>query len=256
MMERSRKKQLKRILDKNTLLNYYDIRVPLDEQYRTIHRRWKMRMRRIFLLLTIAAFFIFLMAGLAAGLEDEPRQVNVDAKFIDLSLKGGFIGFTDIDELDNAFDFGVAVGKSFIPNTRFELSVDYWSKTEEEGDEFFSTEWSYRDIILGGTALYVPQMNWKSCLFPEGGGIRPYVGAGGGLHLIKWEWKSSSEYDGLFDEDYSEEESDTEFGFHGVAGVEADITRQWSAGAEFRYTSVHDLDHWGAFAKFTYRLEY
>ena len=213
-------------------------------------------MRRTVLSIAISAVLMLLITGLTAA--EVPTREYYDRlrNSLTLGLKGGFIGFTDTDEVDNTFDIGVAVGKSFIPNTRFELSVDYWSKSQDEGDEFFSTEWSYRDIALGFTALYYPELVWRSCLFPEDGFIRPYLGAGGGIHLIKWEWKSASTYDTFFDENYSEGESDSEFGFHGVGGVEVDINRQWSAGTEFRYTSVHDLDHWGVFARINYKFEF
>ncbi|MFC1682917.1 outer membrane beta-barrel protein [Candidatus Zixiibacteriota bacterium] len=208
-------------------------------------------MNRTWLLMVIPILACFMVADLAAGLDTSPKQVLIEARVIELGLKVGYLNFTEIEDIDNTIGFGLTVGKNILPNIKLEGNVDYWTKSQDEQHDNYKTEWSYDDLFLGATFYYLFPAMWRSCLSPEFGWIRPFVGLGGGAHIIGWDWKQG--YNG---DSFQESGSDTKFGFHGTGGIQMDLAPSWNGGLEFRYTDAHDMDNWGIFAKVNYLIEY
>ena len=96
----------------------------------------------------------------------------------DLGFKrlGASIGFVDPENLGSTFSLGVFADHGTVaPNISIESRLDYWSQS----DQFPGTETSLRDIAVGVRGKY----NFETSN-PK---IRPFVGAGLGVHFLKLE---------------------------------------------------------------------
>lgn len=96
----------------------------------------------------------------------------------DLGLKGvgAAIGFVDPENLGTTFSLGLFADHGTItPRISLESRLDYWGQS----DAYFGTETSLRDIALGARAKYNFVVSNPK--------VRPFVGAGLGLHFIKAE---------------------------------------------------------------------
>lgn len=94
----------------------------------------------------------------------------------DLGFKrvGAAIGFVDPENLGTTFSLGAFCDHGTIaPNISLESRLDYWGQS----DSYFGTETSLRDIALGGRVKYNFVVSNPK--------VRPYVGAGLGLHFLK-----------------------------------------------------------------------
>jgi hypothetical protein len=94
----------------------------------------------------------------------------------DLGFKrvGAAIGFVDPENLGTTFSLGAFCDHGTIaPNISLESRLDYWSQS----DQLFGTESSLRDIALGGRVKYTFVVSNPK--------IRPFAGAGLGLHFLK-----------------------------------------------------------------------
>ncbi len=120
-------------------------------------------MKRITLLLTLASLAVAAPAAMAQS---------------DLGLKrvGAAIGFVDPENLGTTFSLGIfADHGTLTPNISIESRLDYWSQS----DQFLGTNSSLRDVTLGLRGKYHFEI--------ENPKIRPFLGAGLGLHLLKAE---------------------------------------------------------------------
>ena len=119
-------------------------------------------MKRFTLLLTLAATVLAAPLALAS----------------DLGLKrvGGAIGFVDPEGLGTTFSLGIFADHGNItPNISLESHLDYWGQS----DSYFGTESSLRDIALGARVKYNFVVSNPK--------IRPFAGAGLGMHFLKAE---------------------------------------------------------------------
>lgn len=122
-------------------------------------------MKRMTLLLTLT------LASLALAAPAAMAQSDLGLKRI-----GASIGLVDPEALGTTFGIGVfADHGTLTPNINLESRIDYWGQSES----FFGTETSFRDIALGVRGKY----NFETSN-PK---LRPFLGAGLGLHLLKAE---------------------------------------------------------------------
>ncbi len=163
----------------------------------------------------------------------------------DIGFKGigGKIGYVmPEDPLDATITFGaVADLGTFMPALHWDASIQYWGVSYDIG----IYEWSYSDIALKSTVRYH---------FTSGGKVTPYAGGGLGIHMFssKSEWPSYA-YFGYTYPGGTYSESDTEFGFHGVGGIEFMLAPKWKAQVEAEYAIV-ELDQFSIVANFIYLL--
>lgn len=120
-------------------------------------------MKRITLLLTLASLTFAAPAAMAQS---------------DLGLKrvGAAIGFVNPENLGTTFSLGLFADHGTVtPNISIESRLDYWGQS----DEFYGIKNSLRDVALGARGKYhFVASNPK---------LRPFVGAGLGLHFLKAE---------------------------------------------------------------------
>ena len=122
-------------------------------------------MKRITLMLTLA------LASLALAAPAAMAQSDLGLKRI-----GGAIGIVDPEGLGTTFSLGVFADHGTVtPNISLESRLDYWGQS----DAYFGTETSFRDIALGVRGKY----NFETSN-PK---LRPFLGAGLGLHFFKSE---------------------------------------------------------------------
>ncbi len=96
----------------------------------------------------------------------------------DLGLKnvGIAVGYVSPENLDGTYSFGVFADHGTIaPNFGLESRLDYWNWSENVS----GVETSVRDITVGARSKYHFQT--------AGSGIRPFAGAGLGLHFLSSE---------------------------------------------------------------------
>lgn len=89
---------------------------------------------------------------------------------------GGSLAFVNAEDMDAAIGFGAFADLGMVtPNIGLEPVIEYWSKSEEA----FGAEAKVRDIAFGCRGKY-----YFETANPK---IRPYAGAGLGLHFLKAE---------------------------------------------------------------------
>jgi opacity protein-like surface antigen len=146
-----------------------------------------------------------------------------------VGLKFGYVGPEDVD---GTFGIGfVANHGTFTPRTMLESYLSYWSKTEEE----YGLEASIRDIALGARAKYlfdVPNSN-----------VRPFVGAGLGLHFLHAEvTMPAQDIGGIIIPGYSVDDSSTKLGLDMGGGMFVPINPRWDFMTELWYGVVNDVN--------------
>jgi len=146
----------------------------------------------------------------------------------DIGFKGigGRIGYVDPEaDYDGTITFGVVADLgTWTPQLHWDASLCYWSSSYD----FDWTGHNY-DITLSDFAL----RSGVKYHFIEGP-WEPYAGGGLGLHFFSWDADWPQGYGGASD-------SDTEFGFYIVGGVEHRFNDQWKGSAEFQLDWA-DLD--------------
>lgn len=89
---------------------------------------------------------------------------------------GGSLAFVNAEDMDAAIGLGAFADLGMVtPNIGLEPVLEYWSKS----DQAFGVKASVRDIALGCRGKY-----YFETTNPK---IRPYAGAGLGLHFVKAE---------------------------------------------------------------------
>ncbi|MBU1708222.1 porin family protein [bacterium] len=161
----------------------------------------------------------------------------------DIGLKGigGKVGYVMPEgDLDATFTFGAVVDLgTFMPALHWDASIQYWGVSYEVGPY----EWTYSDIALKSTARYH---------FTTGGKVTPYAGGGLGIHMFSFEWDCPS-CQSVWGFPTSVSDNSTEFGFHGVGGIEFLLAPKWKAQAEAEYAIV-DIDQFSIVANIIYLL--
>jgi opacity protein-like surface antigen len=145
---------------------------------------------------------------------------------------GARLGFVDPEGLDMTVSFGGFVNLGTVAQrVRIEPYLDYWSQSEGS----FGTEASLRDFAFGARGLYnFPVSN------PD---LRPYAGAGLGLHFLKSK-VSVPDMDlggGVIIPGYTLEDSNTELGLDLGGGIATAVSPSTDLLAEAWYT-VSDVE--------------
>ena len=114
---------------------------------------------------------VLVLASLAAAAPAAMAQSDLGLKRVGVAL-----GYIDPEQLGGTVSLGVFADHGTIaPRFGLETRLDYWSSSEEA----FGAKASIRDIALGSRGKYhFPVENTK---------IRPFAGAGLGIHFLKGE---------------------------------------------------------------------
>jgi hypothetical protein len=152
-----------------------------------------------------------------------------------LSLGAGYVAPSDLDST-----FWVTANYRFRIANRFllEPEVGYWKK----GDDEPGVDVSIEDLHFGVNGIFE--------LGSAGGtGLRPWAGAGLGLHLVK----GVVDFDD-FDDDGAFDETDTELGIHLLGGLDFGLSESFDLYAAIRYDFVSDLNQFKAYGGLRYRF--
>ena len=144
------------------------------------------------------------------------------------------------DPIESTFGFGLESDLGTItPVIRLGAFLEYWSK----GNDVGSYKWSWSDLAFGASGKYY---------FGQKGSLEPYAGAGLGLHRAKSEWEHPAWAGYYGATTYSV--TNTEFGFHVMAGAEFEVGPKMKAFAELRY-SLSTPDYLGIWGGVLYSLK-
>ena len=145
-----------------------------------------------------------------------------------LGLRGaGFtVGFVSPEDTDSVIGVGFFVDMGTVANNiSLEPYLDFWSRSE---DVIGGGEVSVRDMTLGARAKYV--------FTPSGSELRPFAGAGLGLHFAHAEITTPDFGFGTV----SFDDSDTKLGLDIGGGIAAPFDR-FELRGELWYSAVSDF---------------
>lgn len=161
----------------------------------------------------------------------------------DLGLKrvGAAIGFVDPEGIGTTFGLGIFADHGTItPHVSLESHLDYWSQS----DQYFGAESSVRDIALGVRGKY----NFETSN-PK---IRPFLGAGLGVHFFKVEATILSPFPGV--PALTTEASATELGVDLGGGVSTPLSPRTDLLGETWFGIVDGPDSFMLRAGISYKL--
>jgi len=163
-------------------------------------------------------------------------QTKIDVNGIGIKL-----GFVDPEGVSSVIGFGALVDLGTItPDIMLEGDLDYWSKSVSSTSSAGSAEFSFRDLIIGGTAKY---------MFKSGNPkFRPFASGGLGFHFFKAAAKSS----GLIVAESSN--SEMKIGIHLGGGLFYNLSPQLDLLADGRYSIVSDVSQIALQAGVVYKL--
>lgn len=177
---------------------------------------------------------------------------NTALAVIGVGLRGGMNKFVDDPPGDNPM-VGAQV-KVDLPMTSFtaEVSTEYFKKEYEEEfyypelDEPLVSETTFNHLCLNGT------MKYNLNLLPMSP-VTPYMGVGGGLHLLFYEFNYNGETVYLPDNIEVENEEDlAKFGFHLLAGTNISIPAvPFDVFVEGKYNAIFMEDDENRSKKYT-----
>jgi opacity protein-like surface antigen len=154
---------------------------------------------------------------------------------------GGSIGFVSPENLGSTFSLGAfADWGTIAPNVGLESHLEYWSKSESS----FGFESSIRDVILGAHARYYFET--------AGPAIRPFAGAGLGMHFFRSEVSIPSFFPGL--PAMSTSDSQTKFGLDLGGGFAAAVGPRTDLVGEAWYGIVSDVSQLSLHVGLSYKL--
>jgi len=169
-------------------------------------------MKRTVLLLTLAIGVV--SAQQAIG------QSNIGFKSV-----GASVGYVSPEDLDGTLGLGVFADLGQVtPQISLEPRIEYWSQSEEA----FGAKASLTDIAIGARGKYFFQV-----ANPR---LRPFAGAGLGLHFLSAEMEISVPGFPTMTSDASE----TKLGFDFGGGVETSLSPRVNFHAEMWYGIVSD----------------
>jgi hypothetical protein len=149
-----------------------------------------------------------------------------------LGVRAGVVSNYDNPKLGDFIEemnmLGAHLKIGALPIIDLEISGEYFWKTEdisvELGSDTISGEFKVRDYSLNGTAKYVFST-------PV---VKPYIGAGGGLHIITYSFSKEEYFNELGITD-----AQTKPGYHFNAGLLLNVpVFPLEAFVEGRYTSI------------------
>lgn len=156
-----------------------------------------------------------------------------------LQRLGGSIGYVSPEDLDGTFGLGVFADMGRItPEISLEPRIDWWSQSESA----FGSEVSVRDIAIGARAKYH--------FATSNPNLRPFAGAGLGLHFLRAEVEMS--FPGFPTETYSD--SETRLGLDLGGGLATTMSPKVDLIGEAWYGVVEDFSHFALRVGLSYRL--
>jgi opacity protein-like surface antigen len=162
-------------------------------------------------------FVLLVMAVFACS------AVAADIGFKGANLRLGYVMPEDPVESTIGFGGGIDLG-TITENVGLDVIVLYWSKSYDVN----AANWTYSDLAIKVHGkYYIPMEN-----------LKPYVGAGVGLHMYSFEWEQPAIgwlEAGTYDD------SDTKFGIHFFGGMEFPLSDKMGAFVEAEY-DLADLD--------------
>lgn len=151
---------------------------------------------------------------------------------------GAFAGYVKPENIDGTFGFGAFVDMgTLMPMLSVELEGLYWSKSWTETNILGDFDFTLRDIAISGHVKYRFPMPQSP--------VKPYVGGGPGIHLLKSEWETHVG---------SGDDSNTKFGFDLLGGGEYEASPQIDVFAEIRYSLVSDFNQFSIFGGAKFKL--
>lgn len=134
--------------------------------------------------------------------------------------------YNGLNDFNNDFAIGCAIGHKFNRNFAVELGLEYFSTDID--DNYYDT---YCDITTFGIPLTA------KFIIPVQNNVNIFVGAGFGLYFT----------DAGFNERYYHNNVDgVSFGLHGLIGADVKINQNMFFTTELKYTEVdQDLDEYG-----------
>lgn len=205
-------------------------------------------MKRIVVLLVLATCVLASQAmaqsrGKVSGSSSGAGQkVSQSSPGADLGFKrvGAAVGYVSPQDIDGTFSLGVFADCGTItPKIAVESRIDYWSHSEEA----FGVEASVRDIVVGARGKYLFEM--------QGSNLRPFAGAGLGLHLLHA--KVTTPAFGGFPATTAEDSS-TKLGLDLGGGVATAINPQMDLLGELWYGIVSDVSQLSLRVGVSYKL--
>lgn len=178
-----------------------------------------------------------ILVAIALGvLAAQPAMAQSDIGFKRL---GGALGYVSPENLDGTFGLGVFADLGTItPDISLEPRIDYWSKSKDE----FGTEVSVHDVAVGARAKY----NFATTN-PK---VRPFAGAGLGLHFISAEVSVSMP--GF--PTTSASDSETKLGLDFGGGIATPLSPRTDLLAEAWYGIVSDFSQFSLRVGLSYKL--
>jgi opacity protein-like surface antigen len=161
----------------------------------------------------------------------------------DLGFKsvGAAVGYVSPEDLDGTFSIGVFADHGTItPQIGLESHLDFWSWSEEA----YGVEAAVSDISLGARGKYYFEVAHSS--------IRPFAGAGLGLHFVHAEVTVPPQ--GGFPE-MSAEDSSTKLGLDLGGGMATTIGPKTDLLAEIWYGIVSDVGQFSLRVGMSYKLD-
>jgi hypothetical protein len=162
----------------------------------------------------------------------------------DLGFKGigAAVGVVSPEDLDATFGIGMIVDHgTIIPELGLETRLDYWSKSEDT----MGSEVSVRDITLGTRGKYFFELTNSS--------IRPFAGAGLGLHFLNAE-VTVTPPPGFPGPTTVVEDSSTKLGLDLGGGIAAPVGPRTNLLAEMWYGIVSDFSQFSLRVGMSYKL--
>lgn len=176
-----------------------------------------------------------------------------DYDYENLEFRGVGVDFGAVwpSSLERTISFGIRADMGFVgPNVRISPALRFWSSTLDE-DEVDRLEDQIRRLCERQAGAVCPPFDLGEIersdlelaldahyLFPTGIGIRPYLGAGGGLHLLNGRGEA---IDGTFVEDLLDSVSPA---LNLIAGIHLPLSRSFEMMTEARFV-VSDLRYAG-----------
>jgi hypothetical protein len=167
------------------------------------------------------AVFVVLALGLLSA-----QQAMAQAK-LGFNAIGASAAFVSPQDLDGTFGLGVFADIGRIsPNIGLEPNIEFWSKSDNQ----FGLETSLRDISVGMRGKYYFQVTNPK--------VRPFAGAGLGMHFLHAEASSNIPGFGTF----TATGSDTKLGLDIGGGISTPMNAKNDFHAEAWYGIVSDVN--------------
>lgn len=159
----------------------------------------------------------------------------------DLGFKrlGAAVGYVSPEDLDGTFGFGVFADLGKVtPQIALEPRIDYWSQSEEA----FGVEAKISDVTVGMRGKYFFEVSHPT--------IRPFAGAGLGLHFLNAEVTVA--VPGF--PPVTAEDSSTKLGLDFGGGIATAVSPRADLNAELWYGIVSDASQFSLRVGMSFKL--